>query len=79
MNRRAPRRHPLPGLRRAPLPESDALVCSYCGAVSAFESGVTAAGWSEALSGGFVVHRHRLVLFGRCASCRAAARSEVLS
>jgi Fe2+ or Zn2+ uptake regulation protein len=64
-------------VRRAPLPESDALVCSYCGAVSAFDSGVTADGWAEALSGGFVVHRHRLLLFGRCASCRAAAREVV--
>jgi Fur family ferric uptake transcriptional regulator len=63
--------------RRAPLPESDALVCSYCGAVSAFDSGVSTAGWAEALSGGFVVHRHRLLLFGRCASCRAAAREVV--
>jgi Fur family ferric uptake transcriptional regulator len=67
------------------LPAGDALVCSYCGSVSAFDSGVSPAAWSEALSGGFVVQRQRLVLFGRCASCRAARaagaarRAEVLS
>jgi Fe2+ or Zn2+ uptake regulation protein len=54
------------------------MVCSYCGAVRPFDAGVTAAAWNDALSGGFVVHRHRLVLFGRCASCRAA-RAEALS
>jgi len=77
VNRRAA--HPLPAARHSPLPEADALVCSYCGAVSPFDAGVSVAAWNEALSGGFVVHRHRLVLFGRCASCRAGRRREALS
>ena len=78
VNHRAAPRPSHPPVRRAPLPDSDAMVCSYCGAVSAFDAGVEASGWTEALAGGFVVHRHRLVLFGRCAACRAA-RAEVLS
>jgi Fe2+ or Zn2+ uptake regulation protein len=78
VNHRATPSPSLPALRRAPLPDSDALVCSYCGAVSAFDAGLGDSGWAAALAGGFVVHRHRLVLFGRCAECRAA-RAEVLS
>jgi Fe2+ or Zn2+ uptake regulation protein len=67
-----------PRAARVPLPENDALVCSYCGSVTTFHSGVPAEAWSEALSRGFVVHRHRLVLFGRCATCKANRTAEAL-
>lgn len=64
--------HPAPRLRSAPSAEPDALVCSYCGSTTPFHAGVPAEVWAEAVSRGFVVHRHRLVLFGRCATCKAA-------
>lgn len=63
---------------RSPLPEPDALVCSYCGAVTRFDAGVPAEVWGEALTRGFVVHRHRLVLFGRCATCKASRAAETV-
>lgn len=73
MNRRALSR-PRSLSPRAPLPERDALVCSYCGAVSAFDAGVPSELLGEALSRGFVVHRHRLLIFGRCSACRSTPR-----
>lgn len=64
-------------IRSAPPAEPDALVCSYCGSTTPFHAGLPAEVWAEALSRGFVVHRHRLVLFGRCATCKAAAAEVV--
>lgn len=74
MNRRSAPPPPVLTAPLPPLPECDALVCSYCGDVSAFEARLPAEAFAEALSGGFVVHGHRLVLFGRCTACRGAAR-----
>jgi Fe2+ or Zn2+ uptake regulation protein len=52
----------------------DALCCSRCGDVTPFDAKLAGVSWADALAGGFVVHAHRLVLFGRCAACRDSAR-----
>ena len=52
------------------------LVCTECGAISDFtvpdhlEAAIDALAAGVAERSGFVVERHRLDLFGRCASCR---------
>ena len=52
------------------------LVCTECGAISDFtvpdhlEAAIDALAAGVAERSGFVVERHRLDLFGRCATCR---------
>ena len=56
---------------------SDELLCTTCGAVAAVRiEGVGANAIAAARSSGFVAVKHRLVVYGICAACRAARENQ---
>jgi Fur family transcriptional regulator, ferric uptake regulator len=52
------------------------LVCTGCGAVVDFEEDALADERDLALRHGFEVHDHRVMLYGRCASCQSRSELE---